>query len=224
MARRDSHTLVHRILSAQEAESKRIVRELHDNLGQCLTALRLELHSLELQCSHNESAQQCLVELKRLANEAGRELHRIASEVWPMALDDLGLRQAIIQELDECAERSRLHIDHEIALDESRLSEDMRIAVFRILQGAVADVRRRPGVTRISVIMTEASNELRLIVQGDGQCGHEASEGVVLDASSNEGSLLAGERVTQVGGSFEVEESLQEGTTIFVRLPRLGSG
>ncbi len=87
--------LLDRTVIAQEAERKRIARELHDSLGQYLTALRLGFNAIDPFCAANEAAQQRLNELKKLAGDLGRELNRMAWELRPMALDDLGLRRAV---------------------------------------------------------------------------------------------------------------------------------
>ena len=161
--------LLDRTVTAQEAERKRIARGLHDSLGQYLTALRLGFSAIEPYCACNRTAQQQLTELKTLAAELGRELNRIAWELRPMALDDLGLHQAVAQYLEEWAERSRLQIDLEINLDDRRLPQPVETALFRVLQEAVSNVVKHAGADRLGVVLEAARSEVRLIAEDDGR-------------------------------------------------------
>lgn len=209
--------LLDRTVTAQESERKRIARELHDSLGQYLTALRLGLGEIEPACACNLAAQRCIAELKRLATEIGRELSRIAWELRPMALDDLGLRRAVTQYLEEWADRSRLYIDLEIKLDDRRLPHAVETALFRVLQEAVTNVVKHSGAGRVGVILEATDTEARLIVEDDGR-------GFALPSGSDGpvpglGLLGVRERVILAGGTLEVESSVQGGTTVFVRIP-----
>ncbi|MGA9012358.1 MAG: ATP-binding protein [Acetobacteraceae bacterium] len=213
--------LLDRTMIAQEAERKRIARELHDSLGQYLTALRLGFNAIDPFCAANETAQQRLNQLKKLAGDLGRELNRMAWELRPMALDDLGLRRAVIQYLEEWAERSRLQIDMEIGgLDDRRLPQAVETALFRVLQEAITNVVKHSGASRVSVVLEAMHDGVWLTVEDDGR-------GFDLDSGTNGhdlgvrqlGLLGVRERLALVGGSLDVESSAQSGTTIYVRIP-----
>lgn len=212
--------LLHRTLTAQEGERKRIARELHDGLGQYLTALRLGFNGIESACAGDRAAQQRMTELKRLAGDLGRELNRMAWELRPMALDDLGLRRAVTQYLEEWAERSRLQIELEVKLDDRRLPQAVETALFRVLQEAITNVMKHADANRVSVILEAADDMVRLIVEDDGR-------GFDLDTGADEqalgirhlGLLGVRERLALVGGSLEVESPAQGGTTIYVCIP-----
>jgi signal transduction histidine kinase len=213
--------LLDRTITAQEAERKRIARELHDSLGQYLTALRLGFSAIEPHCACNPAAQQRLTELKSLAAALGRELNRIAWELRPMALDDLGLQRAVSQYLEEWAERSRLNIDLEINLDDRRLPQPVETALFRVLQEAVGNVMKHSGADRVGVILQAADREVRLIVEDNGR-GFDLTPGADGNPPGLQHLGLLGlrERLALVGGSLEVESSTQQGgTTVYVRIP-----
>ena len=211
--------LLDRTVTAQEAERKRIARGLHDGLGQYLTALRLGFSAIEPYCACNRTAQQQLTELKTLAAELGRELNRIAWELRPMALDDLGLHQAVAQYLEEWAERSQLQIDLEINLGDCRLPQPVETALFRVLQEAVSNVVKHAGAGRVGVILEAAKSEVRLIVEDDGRgFDSNGADGQGL-GTQHLGLLGVRERLALVGGSLEVESSVQGGTTVYVRIP-----
>jgi signal transduction histidine kinase len=212
--------LLDRTVTAQEAERKRIARELHDSLGQYLTALRLGFADIEPLCASNEAAQQRLTQLKRLAGEIGRELSRIAWELRPRALDDLGLRVAVTQYLEEWAERSRLHIDLEVNLGDSRLPQAVETAAFRVLQEAITNVVKHSGADRVGVILEATDKELRLIVEDNGRGFDAAGSSADLDLGIGHLGLLGvRERLALAGGSLEVESSPQGGTTVYARIP-----
>jgi signal transduction histidine kinase len=212
--------LLDRTVTAQEAERKRIARELHDSLGQYLTALRLGFADIEPLCASNEAAQQRLAQLKRLAGEIGRELSRIAWELRPRALDDLGLRVAVTQYLEEWAERSRLHIDLEVNLGDSRLPQAVETAAFRVLQEAITNVVKHSGADRVGVILEATDKELRLIVEDNGRGFDAAGSSADLDLGIGHLGLLGvRERLALAGGSLEVESSPQGGTTVYARIP-----
>jgi signal transduction histidine kinase len=213
--------LLDRTMIAQEAERKRIARELHDSLGQYLTALRLGFNAIDPFCAANETAQQRLNQLKKLAGDLGRELNRMAWELRPMALDDLGLRRAVIQYLEEWAERSRLQIDMEIGgLDDRRLPQAVETALFRVLQEAITNVVKHSGASRVSVVLEAMHDGVWLTVEDDGR-GFDLGSGTNgQDLGVRQLGLLGvRERLALVGGSLDVESSAQSGTTIYVRIP-----
>lgn len=209
--------LLDRTVTTQEAERKRIARELHDSLGQYLTALGLGLAAIESVCSSHPEARQRLGELKTLAADIGRELNRIAWELRPMALDDLGLHRAITQYLEEWADRSRLLIDLEINLGDRRLPQSIETALFRVLQEALTNVVKHARASRVGVIVAAANDEVRLIVEDDGR-------GFDLDSAAGLGLHRLGlvgvrERLALVGGTLDLESTAQGGTTVYVRIP-----
>lgn len=202
-------------VTAQEAERKRIARELHDSLGQYLTALRLGFSAVEPLCATMPEAEQRLVRLKNLAGDLGRELSRIAWELRPLALDDLGLHGAVSQYLEEWAERSRLQIDLEIKLGERRLPQSVEVALFRVLQEAITNVVKHSGAERASVVLQADDDEVTLIVEDDGRgFDLEGELGI-----KHLGLLGVRERLALVGGSLEIESAAQAGTAIYVHIP-----
>jgi signal transduction histidine kinase len=147
----------------------------------------------------------------------GRELNRIAWELRPMALDDLGLHRAVSQYLEEWAERSRLHIDLEIDLADRRLPQPVETALFRVLQEAVGNVLKHSGADRVGVVLQASEREVRLIVEDNGR-------GFIAEPGQPGGMKhfgLAGlrERLTLAGGMLEVESTETGGTTLYASIP-----
>ena len=216
--------LLDRTVTAQEAERKRISRELHDSLGQYLTALRLGFAEIEPLCSANPAARDGLAKLKQLSGEIGRELNRIAWELRPRALDDLGLQRAVTQYLEEWADRSGLHIDLEINLGDRRLPHVIETAVFRVLQEAITNVVKHSGGDHVGVVLDADDKEIRLIVEDNGRGFGTAQRPEDLALGIGHLGLLGlRERLALAGGSLEVESSAQDGTTVYARIPFVGT-
>lgn len=200
----------------QTAERKRIARELHDTLGQYLAALQLGLSAIEQRCAFNQGVRQRLAELKTLASTLGLELHRFASELWPMALDDLGLQWAVPQYLEELTEGSSLYFDLELDLNDRRLPASVETALFGVLQETIGNVVKHPGAVRVGVILQAADHEVRLVVEDNVRgFGADEREPEAEDLKWRD----IRERVSLVGGSLEVEASERGSTTVFVRIP-----
>jgi signal transduction histidine kinase len=211
--------LLHRTVEAQEVERKRIARELHDSLGQYLTALRLGFDAIQPVCATDETAHRRLLEIKDLAAELGRDFSRMAWELRPMALDDLGLRSAITQYLEEWAERSGLHIDLAITLGDRRLPAAVETALFRVLQEAITNVVKHSGGDQVGVILEATNGEVRLIVEDNGR-GFQMDEGTTIALSKTHLGLLGvRERLALVNGRLEVESAPHGGTTVYACVP-----
>jgi chemotaxis family two-component system sensor kinase Cph1 len=204
---------------AQEAERKRIARELHDSLGQYLTALRLGFDAIAPICATDENARRRVSALKDITAQLGRDFSRMAWELRPMALDDLGLRNAITQYLEEWAERSGLRIDLEITLGDRRLPAAVETGLFRVLQEAITNVTKHSGADQVDVVLEATGGEVRLIVEDNGR-GFQIDEGTdIALGRTHLGLLGVRERLALVNGSLEVESSAHGGTTVYACVP-----
>ncbi len=218
--------VLRRTVAEQEAERQRIARELHDSLGQSLTLLQLGLDGLGRAAP--EAGGQ-VAGLKRIADGLGREINRLAWEIRPTALDDLGLSTAIRHLLDTWSERSQLTFDVHLRLEGRRLPAAVETTLYRVLQEAVTNVARHAEAGRVGIILEATEQEARLIVEDDGRgfiaepSMGEAGMGEVGMAggplSGRLGLLGMRERLALVGGTLEVETSPGRGTTLFTRVP-----
>ena len=216
--------LLQRTVTLQEAERTRIARELHDSIGQYLTALHLGMNAIEQHIGAAGVANERLAELKNLTANLAGELNRMAWELRPMALDDLGLRRAIVQYLDEWGERADLRVDLEITMDDNRLPPAVETALFRVLQEAITNVVKHAGANVVSVILEVIDGEVRLIVEDNGRGfsldnDTKPALGMQQLGMQHLGLLGMRERLALVKGTLEVESSPQGGTTVYVRVP-----
>ncbi len=221
--------LLQRTVTMQEEERTRIARELHDSIGQYVTALRLGMTAIERCVGAAGPANQRLAELKSLTDDLAGELNRMAWELRPMALDYLGLRGAVVQYLEEWGERAGLRVDLEISMDENRLPQPVETTLFRVLQEAITNVVKHSGASVVGVILEAMDGEARLIVEDNGRGfsldnGEKHALGLQQMGLQRLGKQHLGllgvrERLALVKGTLEVESSPESGTTIYVRVP-----
>jgi signal transduction histidine kinase len=218
---RDS--LVRQLSAAQEDERRRISRELHDETGQHLTALLLGLKTLEPFLKAPDAARQ-LKELQALTGQLGEEIHRIAVQLRPTSLDDLGLHKTLTNFVHEWSSRSKVAVElHIEGLDQSRLPSEIETILYRIVQESLTNVARHAGAQNVSLVLQRHPRHVTLIIEDDGKgFDVQSALGAASDRSDGRAHLgLLGmkERVVLVGGELEIESIPSEGTTLFVRIP-----
>ncbi|MEA4906162.1 MAG: PAS domain S-box protein [Chloroflexi bacterium] len=219
---RERKDLLHRLVGMQEDERKRISLELHDQMGQSLTALLLGFESLKHDVDHNNEARGKIEKLQRLTNELGRSIHELSLDLHPSALEDLGLNKALYNYIEEWSERSRVEVDMQTNLEYPEgLPQTLSTTIYRIVLEALTNIARHANAKRVSVILDRRSSHMLTIIEDDG-CGFEVDE--VLSQSSGRHLGLVGmkERAEMVGGKFTIETMPGKGTTIFLRIPLRG--
>jgi PAS domain S-box-containing protein len=209
--------LLRRIIEAQEIERKRIARDLHDNLGQQLTGLRLNLDLLRKDCESRPELCERIDKTQGIARSIEAEVDFIAWEMRPAALDHLGLAKAVDNFAREWAKHYGIPIEFgEVGVGDSRLGPDVEINLYRITQEALNNVMKHSGASRAGVLLERRDGHVVLIVEDDGK-GFEP--GRALDGERGMGLLSMKERAMQVGGALEIESAPGAGTTLYVRVP-----
>lgn len=200
----------------REEERSRIAREIHDELGQALTALKMDVHWLGLRLAADQQVQMHKIKsMSGLIDTTVQAVRRISSELRPGLLDDLGLTAAIEWQAQEFCSRAglRCHIRSEpedIILDQSR-----SIALFRIFQEALTNVARHAQATRVEVILEKNTETVEMEIRDNGK-GITAEQ---LAASRSFGIIGIRERVYSLGGELRIKGALQQGTIVHVSLP-----
>jgi signal transduction histidine kinase len=213
---KERNALLDRVVLAQENERKRIALELHDSLAQYLTALRLKLDTLG---RSGAPRLEVLSELRALIDELGSTVNRMAWELRPVALDELGLHSAVDHYIEEWAELAHLNADVTIDLGGRALPQAVETTLFRVLQEATTNVLRHAEASRVGVILDARGDAVRLIVEDNGK-GFPAEEGRAAPASTRHFGLLGmRERLALVHGTLDVESSPGSGTTLFINIP-----
>jgi two-component system, NarL family, sensor histidine kinase DevS len=210
LSERVGREAVRALLNGQEIERTRLARELHDETGQALASILLGLKGLEQKVGEEPIAQ-----IRELVASALDDVRRLTTELRPPALDDFGLEPALERLTQLVAGRSGLNVQLNVAVPERALSKDQETAIYRIVQEALTNAVKHAGARSISIVVTIAGGAIRAVIEDDG--GGFDVERV------REGALgLVGmrERVTLLGGRFEVESAPGSGTTLLIDLPR----
>lgn len=211
--------LLRRVVTSQEDERRRISRELHDQLGQSLTALRLKLEGLKGEAGKRSKLQARIGELVELARRLDDDVDFLAWELRPTALDDLGLIVALSNFAQEWATHFGVKVNfHSSGLGDARLEPLVETSLYRIAQEALNNVAKHAGAATVDIMLERRDHHAVLIVEDDGR-GFDP-EGVETEEGGR-GMGLVGmrERAGLVGGTVEVESKPGDGTTIFVRIP-----
>jgi signal transduction histidine kinase len=205
-----------RIEAAREDERTRISRELHDELGQALTALKLDLAWTQKHAGMAGIRKKMEAMIADVDDTIER-VRRISSELRPSILDDLGLSAAIEWQVAQFRKRTRIRTELVSAAETLTVSREVAVAVFRAVQEALTNVMRHSGQTRSSVHVTRNEQELTLQIDNDaGKAGSEASrDGIGL----GQGILGMQERATALGGVVEAGPRPDGGFRVFARLP-----
>jgi signal transduction histidine kinase len=219
-AEADRLDLLRRLASAQEDERRRIARELHDQLGQHLTALGLGLKVVRDTTPDPSPTRERLESLQALTDLIGRELHHLALELRPTALDDLGLQVALLNYAEGWAERSGVEVDfHGTGLEGVRLPAPIETALYRVVQEALTNVLKHSGARRVSVVLQGAPGQVVAVVEDDG-LGFDADS--IAEGAGGErrlGVVGMRERLILVGGELTIESGPGRGTTVIARVP-----
>ncbi len=209
--------LMEKVITAQEEERRRIARELHDETGQALTSLMVGLKVLAGAASLQE-VQEKASQLRAVAAQTLDSVHRLALELRPSVLDDLGLVAAIQRHVKDWGENCGLRADFQAIGPDRRLSPQIETTVYRVVQEALTNVARHAEAQNVSVILEYRGDSIVCIIEDDGQ-GFDVTR--VLKANDMRRLGLYGmqERISLVGGKLAVESTAGVGTTVFVEIP-----
>lgn len=207
-----------RLVSAEEDQRRRIARELHDQLGQHLTAFGLGLEELHRVGGATLAPQ--LSRLSELTRQMAHDARFLALELRPPELDDIGLESALESYVSQWSERYGIEVELAVrALGGGEPAGETGTTLYRVAQEALTNVARHASATRVSVILEQGGGETRLIVEDDGG-GFDAE--ATIARARREGRLgIAGmqERAELVGGRLTLESRPGAGTTVFVAIP-----
>ena len=210
-------SLTRRLMKAEEEERRRIARELHDEIGQALTAVKINLQQLDL---GREEFKSRLTECTGLVEQLLGQVRGMALDLRPSLLDDLGLADALRWYVRRHAERSGLIGQFIAEPDQIDTDPEIATACFRVAQEALTNVARHAGASRFSVELLDHAAGLQLIVRDDGNGFNPDS--VREDAALGKSSGLSGirERVELLGGKVAVVSAPGLGTEIQVDFPK----
>jgi signal transduction histidine kinase len=210
----DLRRLSEQLMQSTEQERTRMSREIHDQLGQLLTAIKMELRTVERLIGRDgEKARARIDETIGLVDETVKTVRRISADLRPGILDDFGLSAAIEWQLQQFEDRTGIATSMDADVDEGRISRDMATAGFRILQEALTNVARHAEATEVSVRLRTEDDVFTLRVTDNGR-------GLRPDPNRRSLGLLGmRERARQLGGSVAVENAPASGVTVLLKAP-----
>jgi PAS domain S-box-containing protein len=214
-SRQQLRELAVNVQKAREEEKTRIARELHDDLGQQLTALKMDLSWLAHRVPGEAALTEKIQSMQALTNTSVTSLRRIASDLRPTMLDDLGLGPAIEWLAQDFSQRCGVKVHLNIADHSLRLTQDAETAIYRILQESLTNVTRHAKASNVFITMAQTENGFSLTVRDDGI---GLAPGSTRKAKSF-GLLGMKERVHVFSGTIYIGSQSDGGTTVEVMLP-----
>ena len=206
-----------RILTLQDQERRRIARELHDSLGQYLTAAKMSLDRMAAAENGNGSlASEC----SEIVAKCLMETRTISHLLHPPLLDEAGLASAARWYADGFAERSGIQANLSLPPELGRLHRDVEIALFRVLQEGLTNVHRHSGGSAVNIRLTVSTSQVRLEIKDNGQGIPPEALKRLAEAAADTGVGIAGmrERVRELGGSLHIKSD-KNGTLLTVTIP-----
>lgn len=218
-SRAELQTLSHRLIEAQEQERRHLARELHDEIGQTLTAVKINLETLQ------RSVEPCRTEALRdsieIIKHTLEQVRSLSLDLRPSMLDDFGLVAALRWHLDRQAQRAGFHLHFECDPFEKRHSPETEIACFRLAQEALTNILRHARASQVYVALRQGAGEVVLSVEDNGIGFDVAAARKATARNASMGLLGMEERVRLAGGWLEITSERHVGTNIRAHFPLL---
>lgn len=216
-AREELRELSANLQNIREDEKTRIARELHDDLGQQLTALKMDISSVEqaLDASANAPVRAQLQGMRRLIDATVASVRRIAADLRPVMLDDLGLIPAIEWLANDFTNRYGIDVERDIETGDARFTPAGATALFRIVQEALTNVARHADATLVTLSLRAKDQTFVLRVADNGQGAHRPDE----PAAKSFGLLGVRERAHMLGGVVDIHTAHGKGFVLTVTIP-----
>ena len=209
-----------RLVEVQETERRALSRELHDEVGQALSALLLAIGNVAAMIrtdENNEELRTQLLDTRRLAEKTVAVVRDMCLLLRPSMLDDLGLLPALEWQAREVSRMNHLRISVQAEATLEDLSDDQKTCIYRVVQEALRNVTRHAKARQVQIHLTQQNDSLHLTIQDDGS-------GFVPERQKGVGLLGMEERVRHLDGLFRICSQPGSGTTIDVALPTIAPG
>jgi PAS domain S-box-containing protein len=211
-------SLSRQLIQAQEAERRRIARELHDEIGQALALIKLNIRAVQQMARTLDLAPR-LEQSLGIIEATLLRVRALALDLRPAMLDDLGLVAALRWYLDQQAQASGLVAELRAETNGHRLPSEIETVCFRVVQEALTNILRHAHAHRVQIEIEQSATTIQLVIQDDG-AGFDAQQKVIQGTHSRSGGLLGmHERVALAGGQLTIESAPASGTTIHVWIP-----
>lgn len=209
--------LTGRLMQIQDAERRRVARDVHDGLGQYLVGVKMGIDQLGRRLAHDPNCRDSLSEISVLLDQAINETRTISHLLHPPLLDEIGLGSALAAYAEGFAKRSGISVTFDVARNLGRLDGDIETALFRVVQECLINVHRHSNSATASVSLHRDNGKIRLKIcdAGVGMVSPKDSEGVGLGV----GLLGIRERIRQLDGKLEIISEKGKGTEVVAFVP-----
>jgi signal transduction histidine kinase len=220
MAERQRIELLRRLVTSQELERRRIARDIHDQLGQRLTALRLKIASLAEIAPGGEPFASRIKRLQEISERLDDEVSFLAWELRPSALDDLGLVDAIGAFVNEWSRHYDTPADfHNSGMVGARFGNDAETHLYRIIQEALNNIAKHAAASYVSVLLERRGDHFILIAEDNGVGFRVSNDQAPDQPGGGLGLIGMHERAALIGAEIEIESAPGNGTTIYIKVP-----
>ncbi len=207
--------LTGRLMQIQDAERRRVARDVHDGLGQYLVGVKMGIDQLARRFEREPSVHESVSEISVLLNRAITETRTISHLLHPPLLDEIGLESALAVYIDGFGKRSGISVTVDVAPDLGRLESDVETALFRVVQECLLNVHRHSNSATASVSLERRNGDIRLQVRDEGVGMNTSQDGMGLGV----GLLGIRERIRQLDGTLEIVSCNGEGTRVVATIP-----
>lgn len=207
-----------KVLSAQEDERKRISRDLHDEIGQALTAVNVSVTMLKKQAGEDHDFQRKVDEAQHLLMQTMETVHRFARELRPSTFEHLGPQTAFRSYLTNFAERTGIKTSFRSKVDLNLLDAQRAIVLFRVAQESLTNVFKHAHATQVDVRFSPLPRALRMEIKDNGR-SFQIKHRETADWKGRLGLLGMQERVRLINGEFTIDSVPGQGTTVRVQIP-----
>lgn len=212
--------LLAKLITAQEEERKRVARDLHDQLGQALSAMTMGMEAVEGALPPQlDASRERLSHAKALATRALEQTHELILDLRPVALDDLGLIAAMRSYAEEHLAPRGIAVEVAVKGTQRRLPPESEIALFRIVQEAINNIATHAAAQHVNLALEFSELRLQVTVQDDG-CGFDLA--TVVDSGDDDrgfGLLGMRERAELAEGTFQIDSQPGRGTRVVITMP-----
>lgn len=211
--------LSHRIITGEEAERKKISRELHDRIAQTLAGINVQLAALKQEAlAQSAGLADKIDSTQRIVTQSVNIVHRFARELRPTVLDDLGLNAALKSYIKEFTQQTKIPV-HFVPIDgPEQLSDDQRTVLYRVAQAALTNVAQHAKAKQVSVSLTKSESAITMEIIDDGK-GFNVERVLYAKRFKRLGVIGMRERVEMVRGQFTIKSAPGKGTGIQARIP-----
>jgi two-component system CheB/CheR fusion protein len=215
--------LLQKVVTSQEDERRRIARDIHDQLGQRVTGLRLQIASICDVIARGQPVSDQMTVLMETAEKLDTDVSFLAWELRPSSLDDLGLVQALTEFINEWSHHYKIPVDFiNRGFSRERLTTAAETHFYRIMQESLNNVAKHSQATRVNILLESSGDQVTMIIEDNG-IGFDRDEQKILRDNRSLGLLGMKERAILIGGTVEIESTHGSGTTIYVRAPAVSA-